>query len=51
MHGERELESLNAAAQQRVAAGRVFTQPLALARRPLLEAAGLTFPVAVSSYG
>jgi hypothetical protein len=45
VHDERELESLKAAA------GRVFTQPLALARRPLLEAAGLTFSVAVLSYG
>ena len=48
MHDERELESLKAAA----GGGRaVFTQPWPLARRPLLEAAGLTFPVAVSSYG
>jgi hypothetical protein len=47
----RELESLKAAARQRVAAGHVFTPALALARKPLLEAAGLTFSVAVSSYG
>jgi hypothetical protein len=48
VHDERELESLKAAARQR-AAGHVFTS--ALARRRLLEAAGLTFSVAVSSYG
>ena len=46
VHDERELESLKAAARQRVAAGHVFTQPW-----PLLEAAGLTFSVAVWSYG
>ena len=51
VHDERELESLKAAARQRVAAGHVYTPALALARRPLLAAAGLTFSVAVSSYG
>jgi hypothetical protein len=49
VHDERELEALNAAARQRVAAGHVFNPALALAPRPLLEAAGLTFSVAVLS--
>ena len=47
VHDERELKSLKAAARQRVAAGHVFTQPRPAAPR----GRGLTFPVAVSSYG
>jgi hypothetical protein len=42
-----ELESLKAAG----GGGARLHPALALARRPLLEDAGLTFSVAVSSYG